>query len=130
MFAKKGGAILIALSIAGASQTITFDVWVVDTGGDFTFDATATHWEPGINQIRPDPILNLTTPGATAVVQPTKRIRWEDTVEMVNGRTATLTQWVSTNHTMNMVWDPVPEPATVIGLAIGVTALAARRRRR
>lgn len=61
---------------------------------------------------------------------PTKRIRWTDTIELINGSTGTLSRWQSTNHTMRMIWDPVPEPSSAAALLALLGIVLARPRKR
>lgn len=64
---KKGAASLLAISII-ATQAIgaTFDVRLIDHGGDFSFDASARYWDPGINQVAAEPPVTLTGANRTA----------------------------------------------------------------
>lgn len=60
-------------------------------------------------------------------IQPTKNIRWDDKIELTTGPTGTITEWLATRHTMDMM-QMVPEPASILAIAFGVAAIAIRRR--
>ncbi len=56
----KGAASLLAIAVAAQALGATFDVTLIDHGGDFSFDASARYWEPGINQVASEPPVTLT----------------------------------------------------------------------
>lgn len=56
----KGAASLFAIAVAAQALGATFDVTLIDDGGDFSFDASARYWEPGINQVASEPPVTLT----------------------------------------------------------------------
>lgn len=58
-------------------------------------------------------------------VQPTRRLRWEDTIQLTTGPTGTLTEWSSTRHTMDMT-QMVPEPASLLALAVALVTIRRR----
>lgn len=59
MAVAKGAASLFAIAVAAQALGATFDVTLIDHGGDFSFDASASYWEPGINQVASDPPVTL-----------------------------------------------------------------------
>lgn len=60
MALTKGAASLLAIAVATQALGATFDVTLIDHGGDFSFDASARYWEPGINQVASEPPVTLT----------------------------------------------------------------------
>jgi hypothetical protein len=196
----KGALVLFALGAAMAARADSFTASAISTSGDLSFGATATYWDPHINQITPSVNIGLNAPnlattvnvvcegtalgswwfagenwltfagtiqwngaadpaakvrvtstikdldnghqyqltstldgtgshwaGGLQFVQPTKRIRWTDKIELVSGATGTVAGWVNTNHTMQMT--QVPEPTGIASLAV-VAGLGLRFRLR
>lgn len=60
MHLAKGAASLLAIAVAAQALGATFDVTLIDHGGDFSFDASARYWDPGINQVAANPPVTLT----------------------------------------------------------------------
>ncbi|MER3413329.1 MAG: hypothetical protein C4340_02105 [Armatimonadota bacterium] len=56
----KGAASLLAIAVASQALGATFDVTLIDHGGNFSFDASARYWEPAINQVAAHPPVTVT----------------------------------------------------------------------
>lgn len=200
MKSAKWAAFAALVACLAPAEAGNFNVWVVETSGDFRFSASANYFEFGINEIRPTP--NLTHAGANSVARarivtealavgswaftgerlltvdgglqwsgapdaqhqlkittlvkdlqnsleysvvsyldrsgahwggpvnfslPTNHVRWEDTIEFINGPSAVSTTYRGTNHYMNMA--QTPEPATLLALVVGVGVCLKRIRR-
>lgn len=59
MQTAKGALCVLTGLITTVAGATTFDVRLVDRGGDFSFPAYATYWEPGINQVGSAPPVQL-----------------------------------------------------------------------
>ncbi|GIV02730.1 MAG: hypothetical protein KatS3mg015_1560 [Fimbriimonadales bacterium] len=59
MQTTKGALCVLAGLMATLANATTFDVRLLDRGGDFSFSAYSDYWEPGINQVGSRPPVQL-----------------------------------------------------------------------